>query len=54
MEYRIGEEVFKLEPGDSLTFRGEIPHRPEKHTELPIRFLAIVHYDTPGSEPDLD
>lgn len=54
MEYRVGDEVFKLEPGDSLTFRGEIPHRPEKHTELPIRFLAIVHYDTPGNEPEID
>ena len=54
MEYRVGDEVFKLEPGDSLTFRGEIPHRPEKHTELPIRFLAIVHYDTPGNEPEIE
>jgi len=52
VEYRVGEEVFVLEPGDSLTFRGEIPHRPEKHTKLPIRFLAVIHYDTPSSEPE--
>lgn len=52
VEYRVGEEVFVLEPGDSLTFRGEIPHRPEKHTKLPIRFLAVIHYDTPNSEPE--
>ncbi len=47
MEYRVGDEVFTLEPGDSLTFRGEIPHRPEKHNEVPIRFLATIHYDLP-------
>jgi len=52
VEYRVGEETFVLEPGDSLTFRGEIPHRPEKHTKLPIRFLAVIHYDTPSSEPE--
>ncbi|MGZ8253117.1 MAG: helix-turn-helix domain-containing protein [Methylophilaceae bacterium] len=52
VEYRVGEETFVLEPGDSLTFRGEIPHRPEKHTKLPIRFLAVIHYDTPNSEPE--
>ncbi len=55
VEYRVGDEVFLLQPGDSLTFRGEIPHRPEKHTKLPIKFLAIIHYDMPGgNEPDND
>ncbi len=49
LEYRVGDEVFVLEPGDSLTFRGETPHRPEKHTKMPIRFLAIIHYDMPAS-----
>jgi transcriptional regulator with XRE-family HTH domain len=52
VEYRVGEEVFLLQPGDSLTFRGEIPHRPEKHNILPIRFLAIIHYNMPGGETD--
>ena len=46
LEYRVGDETFVLHPGDSLTFRGEIPHRPEKHTKMPIRFLSIIHYDT--------
>lgn len=55
VEYRVGDEVFLLQPGDSLTFRGEIPHRPEKHTKLPIKFLAIIHYDMPGgNETDND
>jgi transcriptional regulator with XRE-family HTH domain/quercetin dioxygenase-like cupin family protein len=54
LEYRVGQETFMLEPGDSLTFRGEIPHRPEKMHTTPIRFLAIIHYDTPGTAPDED
>jgi transcriptional regulator with XRE-family HTH domain len=48
LEYRVGDETFVMEPGDSLTFRGEIPHKPEKMHQLPIRFLAIIHYDTPA------
>lgn len=52
MEYRVGEEVFTLEPGDSLTFRGEVPHRPEKHVDTPIRFLATIHYDALSLDSD--
>ena len=52
MDYRVGDEVFTLEPGDSLTFRGEVPHRPEKHIETPIRFLATIHYDTQAIDLD--
>jgi transcriptional regulator with XRE-family HTH domain len=50
VEYRVGSEVFTLSSGDSLTFRGEIPHRPEAKLEMPIKFLAIIHYDTVTSE----
>ncbi|OIQ88065.1 HTH-type transcriptional regulator PuuR [mine drainage metagenome] len=49
LEYRVGNDTYLLEPGDSLTFRGEIPHRPEKMHTSPIRFLAIIHYDAPGT-----
>jgi len=52
LEYRVGQETFVLEAGDSLTFRGEIPHRPEAMHSTPIRFLAIIHYDQPGSTED--
>lgn len=48
LEYRVGEETFVLTQGDSLTFRGEIPHGPENLMQTPIRFLAIIHYDTPN------
>ncbi|HSI95006.1 MAG TPA: XRE family transcriptional regulator [Methylophilaceae bacterium] len=44
VEYSVGGESYVLEPGDSLTFRGELPHRPEKLIQMPIRFLAIIHY----------
>ena len=33
-------------------FRGEVPHRPEKHIETPIRFLATIHYDTQAIDLD--
>lgn len=46
VEYSVGGESFVLEPGDSLTFRGELPHRPEKMIQIPIRFLAIINYGT--------
>lgn len=42
--YRHGQSTYLLEPGDSLTFRGDIPHGPEKLITLPIRFLAIIYY----------
>lgn len=50
LEYRVGEETFVLNSGDSLTFQGEIPHRPEALIKTPIKFLAIIHYDSPNQE----
>ncbi|MBD3884875.1 helix-turn-helix transcriptional regulator [Phormidium tenue FACHB-886] len=50
LEYRHGQSTYLLEPGDSLTFRGDIPHGPETLIELPIRFLAIIHYSPPETD----
>ncbi len=50
LEYHHGKHTYLLEPGDSLSFRGEIPHGPERLIELPIRFLATIHYPTMPSE----
>ena len=50
LEYRVGKDTFLLSSGDSLTFQGEIPHRPENLIETPIKFLAIIHYDVPDKE----
>lgn len=44
MVYRHGRQTYLLEPGDSLTFSGEIPHGPEELLDVPIRFLAIITY----------
>ncbi len=49
IEYRHGRETYLLEPGDSLTFSGDVPHGPERLIELPIRFLAIIYYDNPSN-----
>ena len=50
IEYRHGKSTYLLEPGDSLTFQGDIPHGPEKLIELPIVFLAIIYYSAPPVE----
>lgn len=50
MEYRVGDEIFLMQQGDSLTFRGETPHRPEKPHQLPIRFLSVIHYDSANKQ----
>ena len=52
LEYSVGAEKYVLEPGDSLTFRGELPHRPERLVKMPIRFLAIIHYDPDQTDND--
>lgn len=44
IEYRHGQHTYVLGPGDSLTFRGSVPHGPEKLIELPIKFLAVIMY----------
>jgi len=44
IEYRHGRSTYLLEPGDSLTFKGSIPHGPERLIQVPIRFLAVINY----------
>ena len=50
IEYRHGQQTYVLEPGDSLTFRGDIPHGPERLIELPIHFLSTIIYGGQGDE----
>src|SRR5882672_6127671 len=49
IRYRHGTESYLLQPGDSLSFRGDIPHGPEKLEKVPIRMLSIIVYDEPES-----
>lgn len=44
IEYRCGQQTYVLEPGDSLSFQGDIPHGPENLTQCPIKFLSIIIY----------
>jgi transcriptional regulator with XRE-family HTH domain len=48
VEYRCGQETYLLEPGDSLTFRGDVPHGPQRFVRLPIRFLSVIVYPRPA------
>lgn len=50
IEYRHGQQTYVLEPGDSFTFRGDIPHGPESLIDLPIHFLSIIIYDGQGED----
>jgi transcriptional regulator with XRE-family HTH domain len=49
LRYRHGPESYLLKPGDSLTFRGDVPHGPDKLLKLPVRMLSIIIYG--GGEP---
>jgi transcriptional regulator with XRE-family HTH domain len=44
IEYRHGQQTYTLEPGDALTFRGDVAHGPERLLDLPIFFLSIIVY----------
>lgn len=46
MTYRHGQNTYEMAPGDSLTFRGEIPHGPETLTNCPIKFITVLIYPT--------
>jgi transcriptional regulator with XRE-family HTH domain len=44
LRYRHGKHTYVLSAGDSLTFKGKIPHGPEELLKLPIKMLAIIVY----------
>lgn len=46
--YRHGDNVYPLEPGDTLFFDADAPHGPELLTELPARYLSIIAYPQAG------
>ncbi|MGF6261140.1 transcriptional regulator with XRE-family HTH domain [Paraburkholderia youngii] len=50
IEYRHGQQTYILHPGDSLTFRADIPHGPERLIKTPIQFLSIFVYSQPATE----
>src|SRR5579871_1454320 len=50
IRYRHGKESFLLKEGDSLTFRGDVAHGPERLVKVPIRMLSVIIYGS--GEPD--
>ena len=44
VDYRHGDEVYKLAAGDTLFFDADSPHGPEKLVQLPARYLSIISY----------
>jgi len=44
VDYRHGEQIYRLEPGDSLIFDADSPHGPENLVALPARYLSIISY----------
>jgi transcriptional regulator with XRE-family HTH domain len=49
-EYRSGQSIYLLEPGDTLTLQGEVLHGPERLVRLPIRFVCTIVYPTPAPQ----
>ena len=44
VDYRHGEKVHCLKPGDTLFFDADSPHGPEQLVKLPARYLSIISY----------
>lgn len=44
VDYRHGDEVYPLQPGDTLFFDADAPHGPEVLKLLPARYLSVISY----------
>ncbi|MFS8145763.1 MerR family transcriptional regulator [Rhizobium sp. R635] len=42
--YRHGDQLFHMQPGDSLFFDADAPHGPEQLVKLPSKYLSIISY----------
>lgn len=49
VDYRHGDEVLALKPGDTLFFDADAPHGPERLVSLPCRYLSIISYPQSGA-----
>lgn len=50
IRYRHGKSSYLLKAGDSLTFRGDVAHGPERLVKVPIRMLSIIIYGGAAGE----
>jgi quercetin dioxygenase-like cupin family protein len=44
VDYRHGDAVYELRPGDTLHFDADAPHGPENLVNLPAKYLSIISY----------
>lgn len=44
VDYRHGDAIYPLRPGDTLFFDADAPHGPERLVTLPARYLSIISY----------
>jgi transcriptional regulator with XRE-family HTH domain len=44
VQYRHGDQLFHMKPGDSLFFDADAPHGPEVLVQLPARYLSVISY----------
>lgn len=44
VDYRHGDSVFLLKPGDTLFFDADAQHGPENLVKLPAKYLSIISY----------
>ena len=44
VDYRHGDRIFSLKPGDTLFFDADSPHGPEVLVKLPARYLSVISY----------
>jgi DNA-binding XRE family transcriptional regulator len=44
VDYRHGDQIYRLNVGDSLLFDADCPHGPENLVSLPARYLSIISY----------
>ncbi|MEX0284851.1 MAG: helix-turn-helix domain-containing protein [Paracoccaceae bacterium] len=44
VDYRHGDQVYRLRKGDTLFFDADAPHGPEVLVDLPARYLSIISY----------
>ncbi|MEO9517817.1 MAG: XRE family transcriptional regulator [Paracoccaceae bacterium] len=48
VDYRHGDQVYNLQPGDTLFFDADAPHGPENLISLPARYLSVISYPQDG------
>ena len=44
VDYRHGDDLYSLKPGDTLFFDADAPHGPKILVKLPARYLSIISY----------